>query len=61
MHRTNLFTIAATGLLIAACDSGDINIQPSTVVENSNNTTNTNTGGSADDICASFVKITCQR
>ncbi len=56
MTRTKLFAIVAAGAILAACDSGDINIAPSTVVENSNNTTNTNTGGSADDICASYVK-----
>ena len=56
MNRTKLFTIVAAGTLLAACDSGDINIAPQTSVENSNNTTNTNTGGSADDVCASFVK-----
>jgi hypothetical protein len=56
MNRTKLFTIVAAGTLLAACDSGDINIAPQTSVANSNNTTNTNTGGSADDVCASFVK-----
>lgn len=56
MIRTKLFTAVAASVLLVACDSGDINIAPSTVVENSNNTTNTSTGGSVDDDCASYVK-----
>lgn len=46
--------VLATGML-TACSSGDINIDPQTNVSNSNNTTNTG-GGSANDICASYVK-----
>ena len=56
MKRSTLFTIVIAGGLLAACDSGDINIAPSTMVQNSNNTTNTNTGGSADDVCASYLE-----
>ena len=56
MNRTNLSTIVAAGVLLAACDSGDINIQPSTTVNDSNNVTNAGGSGSADDVCASFVK-----
>ena len=56
MNRSKLSGIVAAAALLAACDSGDINIAPSTVVENSNNTTNTSTGGSADDICASYLE-----
>ena len=56
MNLTRLLTLIAAGVLVAACDSGDINISPSTTVTDSNNTTNTGTGGSADDICASYEK-----
>ncbi len=56
MDRNRLFTLLAAGALLAACDSGDINIAPTTSVNNSNNTNNTGTGGSPDDICASYQK-----
>ena len=56
MNRTNLFTIVAAGVLLAACDSGDINIQPSTTVTDSNNVTNVGGSGSPDDVCASYEK-----
>ncbi len=56
MNRNHLFTVLAAGALLAACDSGDINIAPSTTVTDSNNTTNAGSGGSADDICASYEK-----
>jgi len=56
MNRNKVFTVLAAGALLAACDSGDINIAPSTTVTDSNNTTNTGTGGSADDICASYER-----
>lgn len=55
MNLNKLFTVAAAGALLAACSSGDINIEPTTSVSNSNNTT-VSGGGSADDICASYVK-----
>ena len=56
MNRNQLLTIAAASLVLAACSSGDINLSPSTTVSNSNNTTNTGSGGSANDICASYSK-----
>jgi hypothetical protein len=56
MKRISLLALVAAGSLLAACDSGDINIAPSTVVENSNNTTNNSAAGSADDVCASYQK-----
>jgi hypothetical protein len=43
-------------LLLAACESGDINIEPATTVTDSNNTTTVGSGGSSNDICASYVK-----
>ena len=56
MNLNKLFTVLAAGALLAACDSGDINIAPETVVSNSNNTTNNSSGSNADDICASYQK-----
>lgn len=56
MKSTRLLTVALSSVVLAACSSGDINLSPSTTVTDSNNTTNTSSGGSADDICASFVK-----
>ena len=54
MKRNPLFAVAASALL-AACSSGDINLAPQTAVTNSNNTTNSGSGGSANDICASYT------
>lgn len=56
MNLNRLFTVIAAGALLAACDSGDINIAPTTEVSNSNNTTNNTTGGSPDDVCATYEK-----
>ncbi|MEO0615508.1 MAG: serine/threonine protein kinase [Pseudomonadota bacterium] len=39
---------------LAACGGGDINIEPTTNTENSNNTTQTG-GGNANDVCASYT------
>jgi hypothetical protein len=55
MNLNKLFTVTAAGVALAACSSGDINIEPSTTVTDSNNTTITG-GGTADDICASYIK-----
>jgi hypothetical protein len=56
MIRNKAFTLVLAGGLLTACSSGDINIEPTTSVNNSNNTVNTGGGGSADDICASYIK-----
>lgn len=56
MTLRNSFTVLVAGFALAACDSGDINIEPTTSVNNSNNTVNQGSGGSADDICASYVE-----
>ena len=56
MNLSKLFAIVAAGAVVAACDSGDIQIAPQTNVNNSNNTTVTGGGGSANDICASFLR-----
>ena len=55
MNRTTLFTGFIVGGLLAACSSGDINITPTTVDNSVDNSVSTG-GGSADDICASFVR-----
>jgi len=54
MNRNTLVAVALTGLAMAACDSGDINIQPQTTVTDSNNTVNQGSGGTTNP-CASYV------
>ena len=56
MNRNLLFTVAIAGVALGACDSGDINIAPSTSVSNSNNTTNNAPSGPGftDADCASI-------
>lgn len=54
MNRNTLFTVALTAMFLGGCESGDINIQPSTTVTDSNNTTSTG-GGAPNDMCASYV------
>ncbi len=56
MKAFRLISVAAAGLVLAACSSGDINLSPTTSVSDSNNTTNTGSGTSPDDICASYAK-----
>ncbi|MGH8165908.1 MAG: serine/threonine protein kinase, partial [Woeseiaceae bacterium] len=63
MNRTVLFTAVTAmtaGALLAGCESGDINIEPSTNVSNSNNTNNNGGGGDDDDVCASYVNSASQ-
>ena len=55
MNRSKMFTVVLGGCMLAACESGDINIDPRTEVSNSNNTVISG-GGSASDICASYVR-----
>lgn len=55
MKCKELAIIALTGSVIAGCSSGDINIQPSTSVANSNNTTQTGGGANPNSACASYV------
>lgn len=55
MQYKHLLTTVMAGIILSACDSGDINIQPQTSVVDSNNTVVTGGGGSANDICASYV------
>jgi hypothetical protein len=53
-RKISLAALLAAAAL-GACSSGDINIDPATNVTDSNNTINTGGGGSANDICASYV------
>ena len=53
MNRYVLLSTALSALVFAGCDSGDINISPSTTVENSNNTVNT--GGGTTNPCATIT------
>ena len=56
MRRNPLFTMAAAGALLAACSSGDINIQPQTIVTDSNNTVNQGGGGPTEsNPCATIT------
>ena len=55
MNRNAVLTATVAAALLAGCESGDINIQPSTTVRDSNNTTNTGGGGTPNDACASYV------
>lgn len=55
MNRKSSLTAAMATAALAACSSGDININPATTVQDSNNTTIVGGGGSPDDVCASYV------
>lgn len=52
-YKQTMITVLA-GAVLAGCSSGDIKIQPTTSVSNSNNTVQSG-GGSANDVCASYV------
>jgi hypothetical protein len=55
MTRKILIVAAVVQVVLTGCSSGDINIQPSTTVTDSNNTIVTGGGGNANDSCASYV------
>ena len=55
MKYKQILASAVAAVALSACDSGDINIQPSTAVTDSNNTTVNGGGSSANDVCASYV------
>ena len=55
MIRNKLFVVVIAGSVLAACDSGDINITPTTIDNSVDNSTGGG-GGSEDDICASYVR-----
>ena len=40
MKSKTLLAVTVAGIALVGCDSGDINIQPQTNVQNSNNTAN---------------------
>ena len=56
MNRNSLLLAAGISVALFGCSSGDINIEPSTSLTNSNNTTNNTTGTAADpnEVCASY-------
>ena len=55
MNRNKLFVVVIAGSLLAACESGDINITPTTIDNSVDNSTGGG-GGSEDDVCASYVR-----
>ena len=55
MDRKVSLIAAVAGTLLAACGSGDINIDPQTNVVDSNNTINNGGGSTPDDACASYM------
>jgi len=56
MKRTNVLSIFVVAAALAACESGDVNISPSTNVTDSNNSTVVGGAGSDSDVCASYVR-----
>ena len=56
MNRKHLFVVVMAGACLAACDSGDINITPTTIDNSVDNSTGGGGGGSDDDICAAYVR-----
>ncbi|HEX6259395.1 MAG TPA: hypothetical protein VFZ51_01990 [Woeseiaceae bacterium] len=56
MNHNLLFAALFASSVLVGCGSGDIEIAPSTLVNNSNNTNNSGGGGgNDDDVCASYV------
>ncbi|MEN7343610.1 MAG: serine/threonine protein kinase, partial [Pseudomonadota bacterium] len=57
MKRLATASSLLAAAVLAGCGGGDINIEPTTRVENSNNTTTNQTGGGTDPnaVCASYV------
>lgn len=56
MKRINIIAVACSTVALAACSSGDVNINPSTTVTDSNNSTINNSGDSPNQNCASYVR-----
>ena len=56
MNRSKLLAVVMAGGFVAACDSGDINIAPSTTVTDSNNTTIEGGGDDPNAACASYIR-----
>jgi hypothetical protein len=61
MSLKYLMALGAGALVVAGCQSGDINLSPSTNVTDSNNTTNTGGSGGANDACASYINESGQK
>ena len=55
MNRYLLFAAVIAGSALVGCGSGDIEIAPSTSVNNSNNSGGGGGGGDDDDLCASYI------
>ncbi len=55
MKRKYMIIAAISGAVMSGCSSGDINIQPSTTVTDSNNTNVSGGSGTPNDGCASYV------
>jgi hypothetical protein len=56
MNCTKSLIVVCSALTLAACSSGDVNINPSTTVTDSNNSTINNPGSSPSQSCASYVR-----
>ncbi len=54
MNMRLMLASVTAGVALAACDGGDINIQPATTVTDSNNVTNSGGGGTVNP-CASYL------
>lgn len=61
MSLKHLLVLGSTALVVAGCGGGDIKIQPSTNVTDSNNTVNQGGGSGANDVCASYVTSSGQK
>jgi hypothetical protein len=60
MSLKYLLALGSAVAIVAGCESGDIDIQPSTNVTDSNNTTNTGGGGDGTNPCASYLDTSGQ-
>ncbi len=56
MNRNQLFAIVMAGAFLAACESGDINITPTTIDNSVDNSTGGGGGPGEDDACAAYVR-----
>jgi hypothetical protein len=56
MNRNQLFVIVVAGAFLAACESGDINITPTTIDNSVDNSTGGGSGPGEDDACATYVR-----
>ncbi len=54
MKRTSLLLATCISTALVGCGSGDINIEPSTTVSNSNNQITTGGTNNTNDVCASY-------